>query len=45
MWQDSEKNLHVVILIGPFVPVLVVAQLAQTFNPPPTNFDPPLNSS
>ena len=30
MWQDFEKYLHAVMLMGPFVFVLVAAQLAQT---------------
>ena len=34
VWQDSEKCFVVMMLIGPFVFVLVVAQLAQTYDLP-----------
>ena len=34
VWQDSEKYLFAVILIRAFSLVLVVAQLAQTSDPP-----------
>ena len=37
MWQDSEKYLLTVMLIGPFVFGLVVVHLIQIADPPPLN--------